>query len=337
VGSFVRYGRVDAWGTLARLGATAPVAAPAPTPRSEAPPVLLVWPGNALTSAPQPGQVLAASSGGWTGVVPMSFTWTWSRCSNSDSCTTVASSTASTYTVATADSGYALRATLTASNGSGPASASSALSAAVGGAVTPPAAPTLVSAPLVSGLAQEGQTLTVSTGTWNGSPTAYAYQWVRCDSSGSGCVPIASGTGAGYAATSADVGSTLRADVTASSGAGSTTASSSTTALVAAAPISPTTTKTTTYSGSLTAKRGSQRFDLTLPAGAVAAIVNASKCTQIGLALQTTSGGAVSSSTGTTSASLSTTVSGGSYAMVVSGTPSKGTCTFTLTVKTGYV
>ena len=61
--------------------------------------------------------------------------------------------------------------------------------------------------PVVSGSAQQGQTLTSSTGTWSGSPTSYAYQWRRCNTSGGACVDIGSASASTYVAQAADVGS----------------------------------------------------------------------------------------------------------------------------------
>jgi hypothetical protein len=69
----------------------------------------------------------------------------------------------------------------------------------------------------------------------------YAYQWQRCAVSGA-CAPISGATAASYVLTAADVGSTLRASVTASNSAGSASASSNPTAVVT---VSPTTAPTT--------------------------------------------------------------------------------------------
>src|SRR6185437_10681406 len=95
-------------------------------------------------------------------------------------------------------------------------------------------APANTSLPAISGTAQQGQTLTVSHGTWSGSAASYAYQWQDCDSSGSNCVNISGATNASYLASSTDVGDTLAAVVTASNGAGSAQASSPSTAVVTA-------------------------------------------------------------------------------------------------------
>src|SRR5205814_9851205 len=101
-------------------------------------------------------------------------------------------------------------------------------------------APSNVSLPAISGTAQEGQTLSASTGTWTGSPTAFSYEWLRCNSAGAGCAPIALATTASYTAGEADVGHTLRVAVVASNAAGSSApATSPQTAVVTAALRAP--------------------------------------------------------------------------------------------------
>jgi hypothetical protein len=103
-----------------------------------------------------------------------------------------------------------------------------------------PTAPSSTSPPAISGTAQQGQTLSTSTGSWSGTtPMSYAYQWQRCNSSGTSCSPVAGATGSSYLLASADVGSTMRVSVTASNAAGSATASSVATAVVAAGSSSP--------------------------------------------------------------------------------------------------
>jgi hypothetical protein len=76
-------------------------------------------------------------------------------------------------------------------------------------------------APALSGTAQEGQTLTCSTGTWSGSPT-YSYQWKRNGSN------IGSATNSTYTLVTADVGQSIKCTVTATNFVGSANADSNT-------------------------------------------------------------------------------------------------------------
>src|SRR5262249_2437016 len=48
-------------------------------------------------------------------------------------------------------------------------------------------APSNSTAPVIMGTAQQGQTLSVSNGSWTGSPTSFAYAWKDCDSGGGNC------------------------------------------------------------------------------------------------------------------------------------------------------
>jgi lysophospholipase L1-like esterase len=98
-------------------------------------------------------------------------------------------------------------------------------------AVSPPVNSGL---PVISGLAQQGQVLSASSGSWSGSPTSFAYQWRRCDSAGAGCVDIAGASGQSYVLVAGDVGSTVRVVVTASNAGGSGSATSAQTGVVVA-------------------------------------------------------------------------------------------------------
>lgn len=123
------------------------------------------------------------------------------------------------------------------------------------------AAPSNTTAPAVSGTPKVGQTLTVSNGSWTGSPTDYSYQWQRCTSSTS-CADIIDATENTYIARSADVGHTLRAVVTATNADGLSTANSNQTAAVTAATGVPVNTARPSISGdaivgeTLTAENG---------------------------------------------------------------------------------
>jgi hypothetical protein len=86
----------------------------------------------------------------------------------------------------------------------------------------------------------DGATLTVLPVTTTGSapPTSFAYAWKRCSTTGGSCTTIPGADDSTYTLTSLDVGSTIRATVTATSSAGNATATSAPTAVVtAAAPV----------------------------------------------------------------------------------------------------
>lgn len=96
-------------------------------------------------------------------------------------------------------------------------------------------------APAITGTAQEGQTLTCSTGTWSGSPT-YTYQWKRNGNN------ITSATNSTYTLVTADVGQNILCTVTATNFVGSSTADSNT-----VVPISAFTGLLDTYTGATVA------------------------------------------------------------------------------------
>jgi hypothetical protein len=78
-------------------------------------------------------------------------------------------------------------------------------------------------APAITGTAQEGQTVTCSTGTWTGTPTiTFAYQWKRNASN------IGSATNSTYTLVTADVSQSITCQVTATNGSGSANATSNT-------------------------------------------------------------------------------------------------------------
>lgn len=83
--------------------------------------------------------------------------------------------------------------------------------------------------PVISGAAQQGQTLSVSNGVWTGVPApTYAFQWKRAGSN------IAGATLASYTAVSADVGSVLSVIVIATNSSGSASVTSAVTGAVTA-------------------------------------------------------------------------------------------------------
>jgi thermitase len=328
----VAYGRVDALAALQYLGASDPQ--PSSAPVQTDPPRIYYELGSSLSSiaplsgAPQPGQVLVRGVGGWTGSAGLAVTGLqWQRCDALGlACSGVTAAT--TYTVQTSDVGSTIKLVFSVRNpiGSTPASV---LTLPVGGTGTPPPpspAPANTAPPAITGVAQDGQTLTASAGSWSGSPTGYGYQWSRCDTSGGACSNVSGATGTTYSATTADVGATVRVTVTATNPSGSASATSAVTAVVASAPAPPPTptTQTLTFSGSLNSRNPVRSFTVNTGSGSSDARLVFSKCNSLALSL---SNGAAAQ--GPSAVVLdSTLVNAGSYTYQVSG----GRCSFTLTV-----
>jgi hypothetical protein len=110
-----------------------------------------------------------------------------------------------------------------------------AVAAASAGAVSRATPPSNTSAPTISGPPERHATLNASAGSWNGTtPISYAYQWLRCNDSGSSCKSIGHAKSASYEVSGNDVGNTLRVQVTATNSAGSGQATSAQTAKVSA-------------------------------------------------------------------------------------------------------
>lgn len=155
----------------------------------------------------------------------------------------------------------------------------------------------------------------------------FTYQWLRCDSSGAGCAAIGGATAATYAVGSADVGSTLRVQVTAANAGGSGQAASAQTAVV-------TNLQTLTFTGTLSKSLASLSFPLGLGAGEADATLTLSKPASVTLKLLNSGGTVVGQVTGKSSP-LQLNLAGlaaGSYSYVVSGSGFKGSLGVTLTV-----
>ena len=179
------------------------------------------------------GQTLTVSNGAWSGS-PTSYDYQWQRCTSSTSCIDIASATSQSYKVVAADAGRTLRAVVTASNSDGKSTANSNQTDVVAAS----GSPQNTARPTILGDALVGETLTATNGSWTGGPTAFAYQWLRCDPNGAFCFTVAGATGKTYGVQFADVYSTLRVRVTAKNAEGPTAARSAATGLVQ--PIQPT-------------------------------------------------------------------------------------------------
>ena len=105
------------------------------------------------------------------------------------------------------------------------------------------AAPVNTAEPKITGTAQDGQTLTASSGTWTSTSTiTYKYQWRRCNTQGNGCSNISGADSSDYQLRTADVAHTVRVRVTARNTDGSATSDSNQTAVVATKTAPPPTT-----------------------------------------------------------------------------------------------
>ncbi len=112
----------------------------------------------------------------------------------------------------------------------------------------PPVAPVNTVAPVMTGTPIEGNVLSVTTGTWTGAPTpTYTYQWQR--NCGSGYITIPGAVSSTYTLVAADIGCTVRCNVTATNSAGSASAVSNASATVTPACNSPVNTVAPVVSG----------------------------------------------------------------------------------------
>jgi hypothetical protein len=202
-------------------GATASVVVTVPT--GPVGPALLVPPG-APSGYAVVGDVMTASTGGWNGTAPFTYSFRWVRCNTSGSnCAVISNATGSTQIPQASEIGSTIEAQVTASNGGGSATAVSAPTVAVIAASAPLDSYVPVITPL--GEPAVGVTYDASAGSWTGTPViSYGYQWLRCDGSGTNCQALAGATGASYVLTAADLNASLEVEVTATNSGGSQTA-----------------------------------------------------------------------------------------------------------------
>jgi hypothetical protein len=233
----------------------------AAAPTNSAPPT--------ISGTTQTGQTLTASTGTWSSTDAITYSYSWQRCDNhGNKCGDVHGATAATYLLGNPDVNHTLRVTVTAKNAEGQNQALSAVTGVVTAAPAP-GAPVNTAAPTISGTPQEAQTLTATTGSWNGAGIAYSYTWEQCDAAGNNCKNIGGSNHPTYKVAKGDVGKTLRVAVTAKNPGGSATATSAQTAVVlsAAPPASVTLSASTfqnvygtalTLSGKISSAQGGQ-------------------------------------------------------------------------------
>ena len=182
-------------------------------------PINTVAPTVSPSGTQSTGTLITANDGTWVGVAPITFEYKWTRDGIA-----ISGATASTYTIQLADDGTTIRVEVKGTNAYGESAfiASSNSVSAVNAI-----APSNTVAPVISGTAVVGQTLSSTTGTWNGIPTpTYSYQWKR------GATNI--GTNATtYTLVSADAGQSITCVVTATNAGGSANATSNALSILA--------------------------------------------------------------------------------------------------------
>jgi len=208
------------------IGLVAAATALAAAPRTTSPPT--------LEGTFRQDSTLQTSNGLWANT-PSSFTYQWQRCdSNGNACANITGATNNSYKLVSADAGQTVRTLVTAKNADGSSTANSKPSPVIADNT----APKNTALPTISGSAIAGEELTADPGAFTGAPDRYTYRWNRCDTAGSACVSTSS-TGKVYGVRTADVGKTLRVEVTAINDKGRSTAVSNATAVVRASGSPP--------------------------------------------------------------------------------------------------
>ncbi len=178
-----------------------------------------------FTGAAKVGQTLTRTSyGTWSGTNPITLTSQWQRCNTpTTGCTNVGNTDSGTYVLTSGDLGKYIRLAVHASGPGGQADAVSTASDQVA-----PDPPVNTVPPAITGTPQDGQTLTVSNGSWNQvgpAVTQFSRVWQRCDAAGNDCAATGV-TGTTYPLTQADYNKTFKVLVTATGSFGSAAATS---------------------------------------------------------------------------------------------------------------
>ena len=218
----------------AAIGSTHPgAAATTVAPSNTSPPT--------ISGAAIEGSTLTSTHGAFSGTDPITYTSQWRRCdANGGSCSDITGATAATYALAKVDVGNTLRIVVTAKNADGTNSSTSVPTAVVKSSAA--VVPRSSGLPTISGSAQDGATLTATSGTWTGSDATYTYRWIRCNANGRNCAYVGGTTAdTTHVLAATDVGGTIRVDVTAANAAGSATARSLQTAVVQGKTVTPAT------------------------------------------------------------------------------------------------
>ena len=164
-----------------------------------------------ISGSSSAGSTLTSTSGTWNGFPAPTITYRWYR-----GTTLLTGQTNATYATQIADIGEAVTCRVTGTNATGSVVA---ISNAI--TITPPplSVPVNTSAPVLSGNASTGSTLTSTTGTWTGYlPPTFMYQWYR------GTTLLTGQPNATYVTQAADIGEQVTCRVTGTNASGSVVA-----------------------------------------------------------------------------------------------------------------
>ncbi|MGA8744855.1 MAG: LamG-like jellyroll fold domain-containing protein [Solirubrobacterales bacterium] len=215
--------------TTGTSAATEPIASAA------GPPPSVVTPPS-ITGETEVGEELTAEVGVWSGATE--YEYQWERCDSSgQQCEPIAEAGEPTYVAGKEDVGAALRVRVTAlaeDESAGYAFAVTDQSVRVAGG------PASTEAPALEGGAKEGETISVTPGSWSGAePITFSYKWQLCELGE--CSDIEGATSSSYKLSSEDDLHAVRAVVSAKNSAGTTTAVSAPTSSIGSlAPLDET-------------------------------------------------------------------------------------------------
>ena len=180
------------------------------------------------------GETLTSTNGEWTSKNDITFESVWEYSVVANTWIPLSNST-NTLVLSESNVGQSIRFTVTAVNESGDTTVSSVATSKV---VTSLVAPSNTIAPIVSGTPEIGQTLSVTNGTWTGSPTInYTYNW-KSSTDGTLFTSIGNATNS-YVITEGDVDKTFQVEVTGTNTVGNAKAMSNNIGPVTTTEIPP--------------------------------------------------------------------------------------------------
>lgn len=193
------------------------------TTTSEPPPPAGPSTRPVVTGTVRVGQRITGTTSGATG-------YQWYRCDAGGAhCSSIHGAVKATYTVVAKDLAHTIGLTVKTTGDPmyaslvGPVPASTALAS--------------TAQPGLSGKAVQGQTFTVTPGTWTSSSASVTYTWDRCNANGRICAPISGADAATYVPVADDVGHAVVAVATATAAGKTQVALSVATDAIAAPPV----------------------------------------------------------------------------------------------------